>query len=69
MSLDKPFSSLSVKQQRAILHGTADSWIALPSGVRFQYKGIFPSLDEATRVSMAYRQKLDHLVTEIPCES
>jgi excinuclease ABC subunit A len=34
---------------------------------QFQYKGLFPAIDEASRVSTAYRQKLDHLVDEVPC--
>src|SRR5262249_35819996 len=40
-----------------------------PSPVRFQYKGLFPAIDEASRVSFVYRQKLDHLVNEVPCSS
>jgi excinuclease ABC subunit A len=35
--------------------------------VRFQYKGLFPAVDEASRVSVAYRQRLEHLVDEVPC--
>jgi excinuclease ABC subunit A len=34
---------------------------------RFQYKGLFPAIDEASRVSWVYRFRLDHLVDEIPC--
>jgi excinuclease ABC subunit A len=33
----------------------------------FQYKGLFPAIDEAARVSVACRQRLDHLISEIPC--
>ncbi len=35
--------------------------------LRFQYKGLFPAIDEASRVSFVYRQKLDHLVSEVAC--
>ena len=35
--------------------------------VHFQYKGVFPALDEASRVSFVYRAKLEHLVSEVPC--
>jgi excinuclease ABC subunit A len=35
----------------------------------FQYKGLFPAIDEASRVSFAYRQKLEHLVDEVPCST
>jgi len=34
---------------------------------RFQYKGLFPAIDEASRVSWMYRHRLDHLVDEVPC--
>ena len=34
---------------------------------RFQYKGLFPAVDEASRVSFVYRQRLEHLVDEVPC--
>ncbi len=36
---------------------------------RFQYKGLFPAIDEAARVSHVYRQKLDHLVSEVACST
>src|SRR5262249_37444844 len=39
------------------------------SSVRFQYKGIMPALDEASRVSAVYRQQLDHLVNEVACST
>jgi excinuclease ABC subunit A len=77
-SLDTPFEELTSPQQHAILHGTGDAWIDLetPSEnenpmreVRFQYKGLFPAIDEAARVSPAYRQRLDHLVSEVACST
>ncbi|HEX4607621.1 MAG TPA: excinuclease ABC subunit UvrA, partial [Urbifossiella sp.] len=39
---------------------------ALP---KFQYKGLFPAVDEAARVSFIYRQRLDQLVDEVPCST
>jgi excinuclease ABC subunit A len=42
---------------------------AAQSSVRFQYKGIMPALDEASRVSAVYRQQLDHLVNEVACST
>ncbi len=88
-SLDTPFEELSAEQQRLLLHGSGEEWIALhepapaekrprsrrgsaetpasPPPVRFQYKGLFPALDEAARVSFVYRQRLAHLVDEVPC--
>jgi excinuclease ABC subunit A len=78
-SLDTPFEELQPSQQRAILHGTGDAWIpvvakakgkgrkANDAGPHFQYKGLFPALDEAARVSFTYRQRLEHLVNEVAC--
>src|SRR5262249_166229 len=37
--------------------------------IRFQYKGLFPAIDEASRVSFVYRHKLDHLVNEVACST
>jgi excinuclease ABC subunit A len=83
ISLDTPFAQLTAGQQRALLHGTGEGWIPLevpesggrgkrarsPVGVRFQYKGLFPAIDEASRISFVYRHKLDHLVSEVPCST
>jgi excinuclease ABC subunit A len=69
-SLDTPFARLEPAQQRAILQGTGEVWIELePGGVRFQYKGLFPAIDEASRVSPTLRQRLDYLVSEVPCST
>ena len=35
--------------------------------LRFQYKGLYPALEEASRVSPAFRAKLEHLVDEVEC--
>jgi excinuclease ABC subunit A len=73
-SLDVPFHELTAAHQRIVLHGCGDDWIELlperkskEFGPAFQYKGVFPALDEAARISPAYRQRLDHLVSDIPC--
>ena len=78
-SLDTPFKELTTEQQQLLLHGSGD-WIplvgqaaGLPRVGRpaacptFQYKGLFPALDEASRVSFSYRQRLAHLVDEVAC--
>jgi excinuclease ABC subunit A len=38
-----------------------------PSGLTFQYKGVMPALNEASRVSFVYRHKLDYLVSDVAC--
>ena len=67
-SLDVAFEEFEPGHRRAVLHGTGDEFIPLgSSGAKFQYKGLFPAVDEASRVSFAYRMRLEHLVDEVPC--
>ena len=40
-----------------------------PPLAKFQYKGLFQAVDEASRVSFVYRQRLDELVDEVPCST
>lgn len=68
IDLDTPYHRLPAKAQRALLHGTGEEWLELPgSGLKFQYKGLLPAVDEAMRVSFTYRQRLDALVSEVAC--
>ncbi|MDB5313751.1 MAG: excinuclease subunit UvrA [Gemmataceae bacterium] len=48
---------------------TKTSGDSRPPLAKFQYKGLFPAVDEASRVSFVYRQRLDHLVDEVPCST
>jgi excinuclease ABC subunit A len=68
-SLDIPLEKLDALQQRAIMQGTGEVWLPGPAGTKFQYKGLFPAVDEASRVSFTYRHRLDHLVSEVPCSA
>ncbi len=74
-SLDTRYEDLTPAQQRVILHGSGEAWIPLDSSARetaqphFQYKGLFPAVDEASRVSFVYRHRLDHLVNEVACSA
>jgi excinuclease ABC subunit A len=71
-SLDTPYKELTEEQQRILLYGTNETWLALPVGMNpsaFQYKGLFAAIDEASRTSFVYRQRLSSLVDEIPCPS
>ena len=45
----------------------ADQGSAVASSFRFQFKGLFPALEEASRVSYSHRRQLSELVGEIPC--
>ena len=41
----------------------------LPGSFSFQYKGLFPAIEEAGRVSFVYRFKLQGMVDDVPCAS
>jgi excinuclease ABC subunit A len=47
--------------------GTSVPSGSAPTTFRFQYKGLYPSLEEASRVSPSFRMKLEHLVDEVEC--
>ena len=68
--LDVPYYQLDPRHQRLILYGTGDRSIEMRgSGFRFRYKGLYPALEEASRVSYAYRQTLHEMVGEKDCSS
>ncbi|MGE3313920.1 MAG: excinuclease ABC subunit UvrA, partial [Planctomycetaceae bacterium] len=71
LPLDVPFDQLEAAHRRIVFHGTGERWIPIAKGssVRFQYKGLYPAIEEASRVSYIYRQKLQELVGEAPCSS
>ncbi|EDL58885.1 excinuclease ABC subunit UvrA [Gimesia maris] len=67
--LDVPFNQLSVKQQRFVLYGDEDRWIPLDEAgtVQFQYKGLYPAIEEASRLSFGFRSRLQEMTGEVPC--
>jgi excinuclease ABC subunit A len=78
--VDVPYEQLSARQRRTLLHGTGDDWIDVWSQerhgdrsppatclFRFQFKGLYPALEEASRLSPRSRSLLEHLIGEIEC--
>ncbi len=79
----RPWNNLTESQRIAFLHGTGENWIEakMPnrgtktlrenqlSGVRFRWRGFYPAIGRATRVSWHYRKTLEDLVTEVPCDA
>jgi excinuclease ABC subunit A len=53
----------AVKKRRTKGHGPRTT----DHGPSFQYKGLFPAIDEAARVSFVYRHRLDHVVSDVAC--
>jgi excinuclease ABC subunit A len=76
IDLDASFDDLEGHHRRIILHGAGETWYDVPMdaitsdpGFSFQYKGLFPAIEEATRVSFVYRWKLQGMVDDVPCAS
>ncbi len=77
LPLDVPFAQLDAAQQRFVLYGDEERWFHLTSGgktkktaqplLSFRYKGLYPAIEEASRVSVTHRLKLFELVGEVPC--
>jgi len=66
--LDTPWHRLSEEARHGLLYGTGATWFDRGDGVRFQWKGFYPAIDEATRSSWQYRHRLSHLTSEVPCQ-
>lgn len=77
--LDVPFDHLSQRHRHLLLHGTRDKWMEVfrhdppKEGehplFRFQFKGLYPALDEATRVAPSFRSKFDAFIDEVECST
>ncbi len=78
---DKPFDELSVPHRRMLFHGLGETWIEVrqsdtkPSAkastvlFRFQFKGFYPALEEASRLTPGLRGKLQKFIDEIDCSA
>ncbi|MDY0169436.1 MAG: excinuclease ABC subunit UvrA [Thermoguttaceae bacterium] len=70
---DVPFNQLSARHRRLILHGTGEKWFQMETkaaqGLQFQYKGLYPALDEASRLSPALRGRLEYFIDEVECSA
>ncbi len=75
-----PFEQLGARHRRLVMHGTGEQWFEVYASsadtggrqsarpvFRFQYKGLYPALEEASRLSPGFRGKLEHLVDEVEC--
>ncbi len=74
--LDVPFDQLGGRHRRMIMHGLPDLWLDVyqddrphdgPPLFRYQFKGLYPALEEAARLSPSLRARLEHLIDEVTC--
>ncbi|MFO0868562.1 MAG: excinuclease ABC subunit UvrA [Pirellulales bacterium] len=71
LPLDVPVERLSARHRRTLLHGAGEQWFSVegPVAFRFQYKGLYPALEEASHLSPGLRGKLEQLVAEVECST
>jgi len=76
--IDVPFEQLTGKQRHHIFQGTGTDWISVPAPgadkdarplLQFQFKGLYPALEEACRVVPSLRAKFDALIDEVDCSA
>ncbi|MCA8987974.1 MAG: excinuclease ABC subunit UvrA [Planctomycetaceae bacterium] len=66
--LDIPFVELTPRQQRLLYHGSEESFeIPDQPGLRLTYRGLFPTLHEASRLSYTARRALYDQLGEQEC--
>lgn len=69
--LDVPISQLDARQRRVLFYGTGERWIevALDGGGQFafQFKGLYPAIEEAANLSVSLRNRLSAFVGEVDC--
>ncbi len=67
-----PFNQLDARNRKLVFYGSGERWFDVPdeSGnvlFSFQYKGVFPTLEEASRLSPNLRQRMQMLIGEVEC--
>ena len=70
--INKPFNQLDARQRRMIFYGTGDRWFDVTDKSEnvlfaFQYKGVFPTLEEASRLSAQLRARMQSLIGDVEC--
>ncbi|RMF45091.1 MAG: excinuclease ABC subunit UvrA [Planctomycetota bacterium] len=68
---DIPFDKIASAHRRLLFHGTADRWFSVPRarGVpfEFQWRGLIPALEQASRMNYFLRSFLHGFVGDVTC--
>ncbi len=68
--LDQPWYLLTPEQQRIVLYGDEERWIRIEDDKRsfsVRYRGIYPTIEQAARLSHSFRQSLMEMAGEKDC--
>lgn len=79
LPLDEPWYRLTPAQQRLVLHGDDEKWVQVTATqlqaaksaapFRFLYRGLYPSIEAASRLSYAHRHSLSEMAGERDCSA
>jgi excinuclease ABC subunit A len=83
LPLDEPWYRLTPQQQRLVLYGNEDRWVELsaerqaqlrepsctPGPFRFRYRGLYPAIEAASRLSFSHRRSLVEMAGERDCSA
>ena len=69
---NKPFNQLDARQRRMVFFGTGDRWFEVRDKegnlqFAFQFKGLYPTMEEASRRSATLRTRLQSIIGEVEC--
>ena len=69
---NQPFSQLDARQRRMVFFGTGDRWFEVKDKednvqFSFQFKGLYPTMEEASKRSATLRARLQSLIGEVEC--
>lgn len=67
--LDTPFAQMSEKAQQGILYGLGNRWLQGVNGMKFQYKGLFPTIETLVRQAPRFRRQMGEFIQDVPCPS
>ena len=62
-----PVADLSADALEVILYGLGNQWIEGEDGIRFQYRGLFPTVESLVRLSPRFRRAMGEFVQDVPC--
>ena len=73
INADEPIGAISASKKNLLLFGTGERWLSVtaskenPFAFQFQFRGVIPALELASRSSPALRMKLDSYVAQVEC--
>lgn len=64
-----PVSDLSDDALEVLLYGLGKKWLTGDDGMRFQYRGLFPTVEKLVRLSSRFRRAMGEFVQDVACPS